>query len=235
MRILFLFLLAFVNIASANKIDPKTYIPENAFKHIPELNEQLDNYWSKHPYREYFGGLIEHESCITLKHSRCWSSSSRLVTAREEGAGLGQITRTFNSDGSIRFDSLADMARIHKTALAEATWKNIYTRPDLQIRMIILKSRDDYRRFPTVKNELERLKLTDASYNQGVGRTIKERNICGLSKDCDPNIWDNNVSKKCTATKKIGVYGRSGCEISRHHVHDVFNVRMNKYKPLLAN
>lgn len=47
--------------------------------------------WPGHPYLPYVGGLIEHESCISLTHSRCWNSAARLKTEKEEGAGLGQF------------------------------------------------------------------------------------------------------------------------------------------------
>ena len=77
-------------------------------------------------------------------------SSSRLKTDREEGAGLGQITRAYNKDGSLRFDKVSELRSQYKQQLKEMSWKNIYTRPDLQIRSIVLMIRDDYRRFNTI-------------------------------------------------------------------------------------
>jgi membrane-bound lytic murein transglycosylase MltF len=78
---------------------------------------------------------------------------------------------------------------------------------------------------------MERLKFVDASYNQGVGRTLKERMICGLRKGCDPQKWDGNVALVTTATGII--YGRPAYEISRHHVEQTTTVRINKYKNYL--
>ena len=53
--------------------------------------------WPGHPYLPYVGGLIEHESCISLTHSRCWNPKSRLKTEKEEGAGLGQFHQSMES------------------------------------------------------------------------------------------------------------------------------------------
>ena len=54
--------------------------------------------WPGHPYRPLVGALIEHESCISLTHSRCWNAASRLKTEKEEGAGLGQFHQGMESN-----------------------------------------------------------------------------------------------------------------------------------------
>lgn len=66
----------------------KTYIPEQAFGHLPTLNKEINRILPGFETPHYFGGLIEHESCISLKHSRCWNAKSELRTSRERGAGL---------------------------------------------------------------------------------------------------------------------------------------------------
>jgi hypothetical protein len=214
----------------ASAVDVSKDIPANAFSILPEISKQVNLLWDTHPNKAYFPALIELESCVSYTSTRCFSPTSKLKSTREEGAGLGQITRTYNNDGSIRFDMISEMAARY-AELRQLTWENVYTRPDLQIRAIVLMSKGDDRTLSAVKDPMERLKFVDASYNQGVGRTLKERMICGLRKGCDPQKWDGNVALVTTATGII--YGRPAYEISRHHVEQTTTVRINKYKNYL--
>lgn len=51
----------------------KAQVPERARAMLPTLAGEINAHWPTIPMREYVPGLIEHESCITLTHSRCWS------------------------------------------------------------------------------------------------------------------------------------------------------------------
>lgn len=204
-------------------------IPPQAFTYRDTIKLELDSNFSDLYNYNYVPSLVEHESCITLKHKKCWNSLSRLKTAREEGAGLGQVTRAFNSDGSVRFDTLSAMSKRYKLELREAKWETIYQRPDIQLRIMILMLRDDYKKLFTIENKENRMQMVDAAYNGGLGGVLKERRACGLSKNCNPNIWFNNVEKYCLKSKKV-LYGtRSACDINRHHVEDVFHSNIPKY------
>lgn len=186
------------------------------------------------PLPSYHFGLIEHESCITLTHKRCWSSESRLRTPREEGGGLGQLTRAFNPDGSTRFDALKDIRSRHMAELADLSWSNLYSRPDLQVRAIMLMTRDNLSAIQRsgVYGE-EALKMADAAYNGGLRGVFKERAACGLSSWCDPGRWTGNVERFCLKSRAPLYAGRSACDINRHHVTDVW-VRARKYDKLAA-
>ena len=213
------------------RIDVKTYIPVNAAQYFPTLNEQIQQTWVPRPYHHYFGGLIEQESCISLTHSRCWSPTSRLKTSREEGAGLGQLTRAYRSDGSIRFDALADSRRLDPRGLNELRWDNVYQRPDLQMRVIILMTRANWNSIAKlVPDDYNRLAMADAAYNGGLGGVMNERRACAGKPGCDPNIWFGNVEKTCLKSTKP-IYGnRSACMINREHVTYVLKMRMDKYR-----
>lgn len=183
------------------------------------------------PSPNYFAALIEHESCISLKHSRCWAPTSRLKSDREEGAGLGQLTRAFKADGSTRFDALEDSKRLDPRGLNELRWDTVYQRPDLQMRVIVLMTRASWNRLLTlVPDDEPRLAMTDAAYNGGMGGVLNERRACGLREGCNPNQWFGHVEKVCLKSTKPLYAGRSACDINRHHVHDVLHTRMPKYK-----
>lgn len=222
-------LLCLVNCAFAQNV--KTFIPKNAPALLPLYKSEAQRLMPELQTPWYFAGLTEHESCISLKHSRCFSATAELKTSREQGVGLSQITRTYNPDGSIRFDSLSDLRRANMNELKELSWSNVKQRPDLQIRGIILMTRGNYNQLFAVKDEKQRLAMTDLAYNAGLGRIKKNRLQCGLTKGCDPQLWFGNVEKHCTASKKPIYSGRSACDIMNHHVHDVLDTRMPKYKP----
>lgn len=209
--------------------DIKTYIPVKAYTYLPVVKTEVTSYMPDIEEKNYFAGLIEQESCISLKHKKCWDPTSQLKTKREEGAGLGQLTRAYKEDGSVRFDSLSDMQKRYQRELKELSWSNVYVRPDLQIRTMVLMSRENYKSLYDVKDQDERLKMIDAAYNGGLGGLQKERRVCGLAKDCDPNIWFHNVEKFCMKSKKPLYGNRTACDINREHVDLIFNYRMSKY------
>ena len=206
-------------------------VPPQSRQYMPIVAAEITAQWPAIPLPEYIPGLIEHESCITLKHSRCWAPTSRLKTAREEGAGLGQLTRAYRADGSTRFDALAEMRAAHP-GLRELSWSNVYQRPDLQIRAVVLKVRGDYRALGG--KGLPGLHFADAAYNGGRGGVNAERRACAMAAGCDPAQWFGHVDGHCLKSK-AALYGqRSACDINRHHVEDVVKVRAPKYHGLVS-
>lgn len=197
----------------------------------PVLAAEIERHWSDVPRREYVPALISHESCITYRHSRCWAPTSRLLTHREEGAGLGQLTRAWRPDGTVRFDALQEMRDRHP-ALRELDWATIYKRPDLQIRTLVLMSRDNWRALRVVPEPMERLAMADAAYNGGLGGLQRERRACHVAADCDPDIWWGNVERTCLKSRAPLYGNRSACDINRHHVVDVW-ARMPRYAGLV--
>lgn len=221
----------FFFVGTAFAQDAKTYIPERAKQYLPTLTKQVKEVWPQFYAPNYFGALIEHESCISLTHSRCWSPTSRLKSDREEGAGLGQLTRAFRQDGSVRFDALKDARQLDPKGLNELRWETVYQRPDLQMRVIILMTRQAWNRLLNlVPTNDARLAMTDAAYNGGIGGVLNERRACGTHANCDPNLWFGHVENNCLKSKKPLYGNRSACDINRHHVHDVLKTRMPKYQ-----
>ena len=216
---------------AAHAQDVATYIPPQAKALLPVLAGEMNTHWADHPRREVVPALIEHESCISLKHSRCWQPTSRLKTPREEGAGLGQLTRAWRPDGTLRFDALAEMRDSHP-ALREMDWATIYQRPELQMRGVVLKLKGDFASLRGVTDQRERLAFVDAAYNGGLGGVQNERRACQVTAGCDPQQWFGHVETKCLKSKQPLYAGRSACDINRHHVKDVIVVRAPKYAPV---
>lgn len=203
-------------------------VPVQARQYLPVLSAELDRTWPSTPDRAYMAGLIEHESACPRKSS-CWKPTARLKSAREEGAGLGQLTRAWRQDGSLRFDKLAEMRAAHP-ALRELSWATIYQRPDLQIRTMIVMVKGDHQFFA---GRGDALAFADAAYNGGRGGVEKERRACGLKAGCDPRRWFGHVERVCLKSRAPLYGNRSACDINRHHVHDVIHVRAPKYRGLV--
>ena len=210
----------------------QNYIPKQAYQFAPLILEEIQTHFPDIPYDEYVPALIEHESCLSLTHSRCWSTRSQLLSKREQGVGLGQITRTWHADGSLRFDKLEELRTQYKQQLAEVSWSNVRDRPDLQIRMIVLMVRDSYLRLSDVRDVDARLHMVDASYNGGMSGLQRERRVCSLTKGCDAGKWFGHVEHHCQKSRKILYGNRSACDINRRHVQDVFSYRLPKYQRL---
>lgn len=207
-------------------IPPKAYIYKHDVKKaIDEIYPTIFNY-------NYIPALAEHESCITLKHKRCWDPSSRLSSKRELGAGLFQVTKTFREDGSIRFDVLSEMKAKYKQELKDVSWDNIFVSPTGQIKIAVLMIRDLNKSLYSVTDQVARAQFVDAAYNGGLGGVIKERRACSLAPNCDANKWFANVENYCSKSKKPLYGNRSACDINRHHVKDVFKNKLPKYDRL---
>ncbi len=232
--IVFVGLLALYGIP-ANAAGPSSLsagVPQRAHLYLPMLGQEVTAHWPAVPMREYMGGLIEHESCVTLTSARCWSPTSRLKTHREEGAGFGQLTRAWRQDGSLRFDALAEMRDKHQ-ALRGMSWGSIYTQPRLQLRAVVLKMRDNFEALSGVVVPMQRLAMADAAYNGGLGGVMTERRACAMRRGCDPQTWWGHVEATCMKSR-TPIYGtRSACDINRNHVRDVLRVRAPQYRGLV--
>lgn len=201
-------------------------LPPGAVKYIPILKSEQQRLWPDHPRPALLASLVEQESCITLRSRGCWNPGAQLKTAREEGAGVGQITRAYRADGSLRFDALAGLRDQYGAELGGLTWSTVYQRPDLQLRALVLMSRDSARQFRQAPAMLE---FGDAGYNGGPAGVQRERRACALAKSCDPGLWFGHVERHCLKLREPLYGSRSACDINREHVRNVFQVRPAKY------
>ncbi len=201
-------------------------LPKGFYTYGPTLKKEQMQHWAAHPQPALLAALIEQESCISLKHSKCWNPGAKLKSAREEGAGFGQITRAYRADGSVRFDALESMKSQYKNELGEWSWSNVYQRPDLQLRAIVLMSKDTANMFRSAPAFLE---FGDAAYNGGPGGVKKERRACQLTKGCDAGQWFGHVEHHCLKSRQPLYGNRNACDINREHVDSVFKIRLKRY------
>lgn len=205
-------------------------VPAGFWAYGPLLAAEQQRHWPDHPDPPALAGLVEQESCVSLTSSRCWNPAARLRTAREEGAGMGQITRAWRADGSLRFDSLAEAVDRYGADLQGLSWGTVYRRPDLQLRAMVLMARDAARPFRHTPGWLH---LGDAGYNGGVAGVQKERRACALTAGCDPDQWFGHVEHHCLKSRRPLYGNRSACDINRQHVRNVFGFRRARYVGLM--
>lgn len=203
-----------------------TELPAGFATYGPVLKAEQKRIWPSHPDPAALAALVEQESCISLKSKGCWNPAASLKSAREEGAGLGQITRAYRADGSVRFDALADLRARYGAELGAWSWSNVYQRPDLQLRAIVLMSRDAAKPFRAAPDWLV---FGDAAYNGGPEGVQRERRACALTRGCDPGRWFGHVELHCLKSRQPIYGGRSACDINREHPHNVFLVRRPRY------
>lgn len=222
-----------INTPAITEIEAKKAgIPLAALQYLPALAVEANRMWPASPpeTNSYLAGLIDHESgCPGLK-KMCWNPSAQLKTKREEGAGMGQVTKAYREDGTLRFDKLTELRDSHP-ALSGLDWATIYQRPDLQLRAMAYMIRTGDKKFATIPANT-RFDFIDAGYNGGDGGTQSERRHCGLTDGCNPDKWFGHVENHCLKSRKALYGNRSACDINRYHVKDVRLQRQPKYRNL---
>lgn len=236
MRFMISLLVLFIS-SCAYAQDVKTYIPEKAWSMRDDLYISIERNIKELPDYNFVPALIEHESCISLKYSRCWNPNSTLSNSREHSVGFFQIAKTYDKHGNVSMDTLRALKNKYKTQLKDLTWANIVNRPDLQLEAGTLLIKDNWNYFRNkIPDPMERMHFVDAAHNSGAGNVNSDIRACSLVAGCDPTKWFGHVEKTCTRSKvAISQYKRSPCEINRNHVTDVFKVRKLKYNKQYYN
>lgn len=203
-------------------------LPKQAYDKIPILKEEIDKHWPAMPLKSSIAAQIEQESCISLKHSKCWNSRAELKTDREYGFGLGQITITK------KFNVFEELKASSK-ALSDWKWENRFD-PRYQIRAVVIKDFQDYSRIKGSATTLDRLAFAYSAYNGGLGGVLKDRKLCSYTKGCDSSKWFGHVENTSYKSKvALKGYGQSFFEINRGYVKHLIELqpRRAKYVPYL--
>lgn len=203
------------------------YVPPNAVPLVPILRQEQERYWPAMPNGVYLAGQVEQESCVSLKSPRCWSPTAELKTSREQGVGLGQITRT------ARFDALAGLRNQYRSELAGWSWASpsLYD-PRYQLRAIVLMDATAYGRL-TAATPDDLLAKTFAAYNGGLGGVLSDERICKATAGCDWTRWWGNVEKTSLKSKTVQPgYGKPFFYINREYPYNIMRFRWMKYQDL---
>lgn len=205
-------------------------VPSGAVTYLPMLVSAQQEIWPDAPMPSFLAAQVEQESCITLTHPKCWNPRAELKTARENGVGFGQFTRAYRADGSIRFDTISDLAAAHES-LRGWSWEKRYD-PHYQLTAIVEMDRALYTRQLDASSPRDRLSFTLSAYNGGSGGVLQDRRLCANTKGCDPSKWAGHVERTSLKNKmpKKG-YGKSFFAINREYVSNILNVRRYKYEP----
>ncbi|NRR28900.1 hypothetical protein HSX11_01760 [Oxalobacteraceae bacterium] len=196
-------------------------LPGAAAQLLPTLGAEVDRFWPALAPRAFVAGVIEQESN--------WKIGAKLQTARELGAGLGQFTRAYAADGSLRFDALEETKRLDPS-LAAWSWRDPY-RAEYQLRGVVLKLRANNRACaPLMTDSREALACAAAQYNGGAGSVSKRIRLCRVTSGCDPGRWFGHLEHRVVqSTARVAGYGESFAEINSKYPGRVF-ARMQKYE-----
>lgn len=204
----------------------QTTIPPNSKQYLPLLSKVIDEYWKELSIKSSPAGQVEQETCISLKHKKCWNPKAELKTSREYGFGFGQITITD------KFNNFEEIKKMDKS-LKSWKWEDRYD-PYTQLKALIVYDKFIYNKIIGANSDFDRLCFTFASYNGGLGGLVQERQLCKLTKGCDSTKWFGNVENTSRKSKKkYQGYGKSFFEINREYVHNILLVRRQKYIPYL--
>lgn len=219
-KLVVLLVLLFVVLAA--NAGPK--LPNDAPVYLPMLVEEIDTHWKDMEYREFTAGLVEQESF--------WKLRAELKHAREYGCGFGQFTKTYNKDGSIRFDALTETKALHKS-LANWNWEDC-SNARFQLRGMLLKLKANERSCKVWMDDPLDIKRCDgSSYNGGLGGYSARIRMCRAKADCNPRKWVGHLELQCAASNvKQAGYGESFCQINSKYPGRVIQ-RMEKYKPYM--
>ncbi|EAB4417280.1 lytic murein transglycosylase [Salmonella enterica] len=205
-------------------------VPDGARNYLGELVTNQRTLWPDAPKPYFIAGQIEQESCISPQHARCWNPRAELKTKREHGVGLGQFTRAYNPDGSIRFDVIDDLAKKHPE-LNGWSWETRYN-ASWQLKAIVMMDKGIYERIKGAESDTDRLAFMLSAYNGGEGGLRQDRRLCANTPGCNPNRWKGNVEKTSLKARAARPgYGKSFFHINREYVTNILEQRAPKYQP----
>jgi hypothetical protein len=215
----------FLMVTAARAAEP----PAAAVPLLPVLQGEQQAFWPSMPLPSALGAQVEQETCVSLKSRGCWNPHAELRTSREQGIGLGQLTRTWSKDGTQRFDALGEIVAAFPKELTGLSWDNRYD-PRLQLRALVLKDMQGYRLVLGTATSTDRLAMSFAAYNGGAGGVASDRRACAATPGCDKSQWFDNVERTSLKAKAaLPGYGKSFFEINREYVRNILVVRRVRY------
>ncbi len=191
-------------------------LPANAATYLPLLVQTQRSVWPNAPKPGHMGAQVQKESCITVKHSKCWNPRAELKTAREYGFGFGQTTVAYNADGSERFNVFKEMQSLDPI-LKTWAWQNRFD-PTMQLRALVVKNRIGYERISGAATDIDHLAFSLAGYNGGMSGVLSDRRLCQATPGCDHRRWFGHTEKYSNKSRTPWKgYGKSAFDINREY------------------
>ncbi len=210
--------------------DGSGFIPKGARLYAPELVKVGTRVWPNAPEPWTFAGQVEQESCISLKHSRCWNPRAELKTSREYGFGFGQITTAYRADGSERFNKFEELKKEYGS-LKTWAWADRY-RADFQLQALVEMDKTLFTTFKDAVGVRDQWGFALSAYNGGKGGVLQDRVLCANTRGCNNLAWFGHVEHTSLKTRKVNPgYGKSAFEINREYPRLILDTRREKYLP----
>ena len=197
--------------------------PAQSIQYLSVLKSETQTYWPDFTSYSILAGQVEQETCVSLKSKKCWNPKTELKTDREYGFGLGQLTQTKKFDNFL-------VAKGLDPSLKDWKFEERYN-ANKQLRTLVLMDKQNSNRLDFVTDSMERIAMSLAAYNGGMGGVLSDRRLCSSIPGCEPNIWFGNVELYSLKNKvKTAGYGKSFFEINREYPRNILHIRSPRYK-----
>lgn len=207
-------------------------LPPGAVQNLPLLASTVEAKWPNAPRPSTLAGQIEQETCISLTHSKCFTSRAELKTSREWGVSFGQFTIAYDAKGKERFNSFEDVKKLDRELAAWQFSDRYNERYGMMAFVVRMRSEFDWVKGAQDFTSQQAFALS--GYNGGRGGVLQDRRLCAATKGCNPNVWYDNVEKTSYKSRIAPKgYGQSFYSINRGYVDNVQNKRSKKYVPFM--
>ncbi len=207
-------------------------LPPGAVQNLPLLASTVEAKWPNVPRPSTLAGQIEQETCISLTHSKCFTSRAELKTSREWGVSFGQFTIAYDAKGKERFNAFEDVKKLDRELAAWQFSDRYNEKYGMMAFVVRMHSEFDWAKGAQDFTSQQAFALS--GYNGGRGGVIQDRRLCAATKGCNPNVWYDNVEKTSYKSRIAPKgYGQSLYNINRGYVDNVQNKRSKKYVPFM--
>lgn len=197
-------------------------LPPNAVPLLPVLQQEVSQYWPGLRWPVLMAAQVDQETCYSNTHPGCWNPKTELKTAREYGFGLGQITITAQFNNFLA-------ARKLDVSLADWSYDDRYN-ARFQLRTLVLMNKQNYKLVGEQATDADRMAMTLAAYNGGLGGLYSDVRVCKGTKDCDPTRWWGNVELTSLKNKiPAPGYGETFFTTNHCYPYRIIYVRRAKY------
>lgn len=157
--------------------------------------------------------------CAGIEQESNWKQFAQLKTSYELGRGLGQLTITYNKNGTEKMNVFEDLRRRNPRAFASWKYREDPFNAVYQLKSALFLHKVNWNIVsPHFKDMEQKAKANFTAYNCGAGRILQDIRLCKrVWKNCDS--WDNGVAVNSVLSKKplTAEYSKSPFQINREY------------------